>query len=192
MTLLDRLLPLFPFQLPSDAGRIDLRNRHKLLIPLWVASLVAAKEKQCRAARVERIQHAQWRSSTLPRNSFMFAWREVVYHVGMRARQGGTTFLQQLNFGADFDLLISESELHQVFKLAGELDVPRHRNSIPLTEYSVKGILSSTMAGGRRSSASFSEKFTGNWREVLTEYAAGGTSGIRKPALTGWPWVYFF
>jgi hypothetical protein len=32
-------------------------NRHKLVVPLWIASLVAAEQKQRRAARIESVEH---------------------------------------------------------------------------------------------------------------------------------------
>ena len=52
-------------------------NGHRLVVPLRIAGLVAAEQKQRRAARIKRVEHSQVPVLYLARNSFLFAWREV-------------------------------------------------------------------------------------------------------------------
>jgi len=52
-------------------------NGHRLVVPLRIAGLIAAEQKQRRVARIKRVQHSQAPVLYLARNSFLFAWREV-------------------------------------------------------------------------------------------------------------------
>ena len=124
----------FPLDLPQMPIEQIVGNRHKLLVPVWIAGLVAAEQKQRRAPRIKRIQH--------PQVAFLHFAPQLLHvgvagsgnHVGMRPGQRRAALLQQFNLGADLDLFIFGKGVPLGLKLAGELDLPCHVETSPYKE----------------------------------------------------------
>src|ERR1700676_572614 len=109
-------------------------HRHKLLVPAWIAGLVPAKQEQRRAARIKREQHPQVEVLHFASRFLHVGVTRSGNHGGMRRRQRRAALLQKLNLRADLDLLIFAQSVPPSLKLAGELDVPCHADSIPYME----------------------------------------------------------
>ena len=48
--------------------------------------------------------------------------------------------LEKLDLGANFDLFVHRERIPPALKLVGELNLPRHKESMPYVEYSFNGI----------------------------------------------------
>src|SRR5438128_9768377 len=109
-------------------------HRYKLLVPTRIASLVTAEQKQRRPPRIKRVQHPQVVVLYSPPQLLHVGVTRTRNHVSMRPGQRRTTLLQQLDLGADLNLLIFRKGVPPGLKQAGELDLPRHKRSIPYRE----------------------------------------------------------
>ena len=108
--------------------------RHKLLVPVWITGFIPAEQEQRRAARIKREQHPQVVVLYFASQLLHVGLTGHGNHVGMRPRQRRAALPQQLNLRADLDLLILGQGVPPSFKLAGELDVSCHADSIPCME----------------------------------------------------------
>ncbi len=118
-----------------------ISNRYEFLIPVRIASFVSTNQKYRCAGRIKRIRDTQ--KLLLDSSSQLFHIRvaRAHDHVGMRSRECRTVLLKELNLRIYFYLFVFRKRVPPNLKLVGELNVPRHSQSMPFVEYSFKGII---------------------------------------------------